>query len=114
MGSAARQRQGAGIQRLNTSAHCHNTYKDRLMNRWTSRWICGVLAAWLALTMLTPVRAAGEAGWQTADAIQKALQQAQLTLSNADTGAATQLVGQAERAATRDLLPVLSSDDATA
>jgi high-affinity iron transporter len=84
------------------------------MNRWTSRWICGVLAAWLALTMLTPVRAAGEAGWQTADAIQKALQQAQLTLSNGDTGAATQLVGQAERAATRDLLPLLSSDDATA
>ena len=84
------------------------------MNRWTARWICGVLAAWLALAILGPVWAAGETGWQTADAIQKALQQAQLTLSNGDTASTTQLVDQAVRTTTADLRPLLSSDAAAA
>jgi high-affinity iron transporter len=84
------------------------------MNRWRSRWLCGVLAAWLALAILSPVRAADELGWQTADTIQKALQQAQLALGNGEAATATQLVGQAERAATGDLRPLLSSDTATA
>ena len=84
------------------------------MNRWTSRWICGVLAAWLALAMLSPARAASQAGWQTADAIQKALQQAQLTLSNGDTASAIQLVAQAAQIASSDLKPLLSSDSSVA
>src|SRR3954447_3657389 len=84
------------------------------MNRWTARWIGGVLAVWLALAIFGPVWAAGETGWQTADAIQKALQQAQLALSNGDTATATQLVGQAARTANDELLPLLSGDAATA
>src|SRR5688572_17553944 len=84
------------------------------MNRWIARWICGLLAAWLAFAMLGSAWAAGEPGWQTADAIQKALRQAQLALSNGDTANANQLVGQATRAATNDLLPLLSSDTAAA
>ena len=84
------------------------------MNRWTSRWICGVLAAWLALTMLGPAWAAGEAGWQAADTIQKALQQAQLALSNGDVAATSKLVEQAGRTAKVDLTPLLSSDASAA
>ena len=84
------------------------------MNRWTARWICGLLAAWLALAIIGPVWAAGAAGWQTADVIQKALQQAQLALSNGDTATTTQLVDQAKHAATNDLRPLLSRDTAVA
>ncbi len=80
------------------------------MNRWKARWICGLLAAWLALTTLGPVSASSDAGWQTVDAIQKAMQQAQLALSNADSATTTRLVIEAERTATADLAPLLSAD----
>jgi hypothetical protein len=80
------------------------------MNRWISRGICGLLAIWLALAVWSPASAAGAAGWQTADSIQKALQQAQLALGNGDTATAAQLVDQAERTAISDLAPMLSGD----